>query len=105
VKLLIKKPLLGIIADIHNPAIGILLMLIRSIENDLIAKNGHTLYFFVSFVLFVYFVSLVSTQFVYFVDLVYFGRIQDTVRHSETKHNTVRRSETQFDKVDKADKI
>jgi ABC-type amino acid transport system permease subunit len=37
--LMISKPLLGIIADIHNTAVGILLMLIRFIENDLIAKK------------------------------------------------------------------
>jgi heme/copper-type cytochrome/quinol oxidase subunit 2 len=49
-------------------------------------KSGRTLYFFVSFVLFVYIVSLVSTQFVYFV---YFCRIQDTVRQSMTKWDTV----------------
>jgi hypothetical protein len=61
--LLIKKTLLGIIDDIHNPAVGILLMSMRFIENDLIAKKWlYFVYFFASFVLLVYFVSLVSTQ-------------------------------------------
>jgi hypothetical protein len=37
---LIKKPLLGVIADIHDPAVGILLMFkMRFIENDPIAKK------------------------------------------------------------------
>jgi hypothetical protein len=36
---MISKPLLGIIADIHDTAVGILLMLIKFIENDLIAKK------------------------------------------------------------------
>jgi hypothetical protein len=36
---MIKTPLLGIIADIHNTAVGILLMLITFKENDLIAKK------------------------------------------------------------------
>jgi hypothetical protein len=36
---MIKKPLLGIIANIHNTAVGILLMFIRLIEKNLIAKK------------------------------------------------------------------
>jgi hypothetical protein len=68
-------------------------------------KSGRTLYFFVSFVLFVYFASLVSTQFVYLVNFVYFCRTQDTVRHSETKYDKVQHSETQWDTVDKVDKV
>jgi hypothetical protein len=58
-------------------------------------KSGRTLYYFVWFVLFVYFFSLVSTQFGYSFDFVYFCRTRDTVRHSETKYDTVRHSETQ----------
>jgi hypothetical protein len=72
-------------------------------ENDLIAKKWSYLYFFVSFVLFVYGTLshyFLSTQFVYFVDFVYFCRTRDTVRHSETNYDTVRHSETKYDKVD-----
>jgi hypothetical protein len=101
----LKKPLQCIIADIHNPAVGILLMLIRSIENDLIAKKWSYLYFFVSFVLFVYFVSLVHPicllcRLCLLLSYSRHGETQwDTVRHSETQWDTVRHSETQWDKT------
>jgi hypothetical protein len=107
--LLIEKPLLGIIADIHNPAVGILLMLIRSIENDLIAKKWS---YFV-FLCLVCLVCPLCLTCVYPICLLCqlclllsYSRHSETnqeikVRHSETKYDTVRHSETKYDKVDK----